>query len=192
MGATTTKLLREIHPLAIHRRNNLVLTLILPGKLAEARQILAANWRLNAPPHANTTPRLAFLRHLIALLIVGIGKRFKDKGDALRADRLLTGQRPRNKPAQGNALGNRITTGKALKGRDNGVVAGCPALSGLTLSTGQTQGVALGWLVAAPLVLAEFLTALVTALNDRAKLPDLDRFPEWRNQPPVPLDAPCA
>ena len=55
-----------------------------------------------------------------------------------------------------------------------------------------TQGVALGWLVAAPLVLTEFLTALVVALNDRAKLPDLDRFPEWRNQPPVPLDAPWA
>ena len=39
------------------------------------------------------------------------------------------------------------------------------------LSTEQTQGVALGWLVAAPLVLAEFLTALVTALNDRAERP---------------------
>ena len=46
----------------------LVLTLIMLGKLEEARQILAANWQLNAPPHANTTPRLAFLRHLIALL----------------------------------------------------------------------------------------------------------------------------
>ena len=42
--------------------------LILPGKLEEARQILGANWRLNALPHANTTPRLAFLRHLISLL----------------------------------------------------------------------------------------------------------------------------
>jgi hypothetical protein len=57
--------------MAIHRRNNLVLTLItliMLGKLGEARQILAAYWRLNAPPHANTTPRIAFLRHLIALL----------------------------------------------------------------------------------------------------------------------------
>jgi hypothetical protein len=35
---------------------------------------------------------------------------------------------------------------------------------------------------------AAFLTALVAALNDRAKLPDLDRFPEWRDQPPTPLD----
>ncbi len=38
------------------------------GEIEEARQILAASWRLNAPPHANTTPRIAFLRHLIALL----------------------------------------------------------------------------------------------------------------------------
>lgn len=38
------------------------------GKPEEARQILAADWRLNAPPHANTTPRIAFLRHLIARL----------------------------------------------------------------------------------------------------------------------------
>ena len=52
------------------------------------------------------------------------------------------------------------------------------------------EGVVPGWLVAAPLVLAEFLTALVAALNDRAKLPDLDRFPEWRDQPSIPLDAP--
>ena len=68
MAATTAKLLGDIHPLAIHRRNNLGLTLILLGKLEEARQILAANWRLNAPPHANTTPRIAFLRHVIARL----------------------------------------------------------------------------------------------------------------------------
>ena len=102
VAATTAKLLGDIHPLAIHRR--------LPGKLEEARQILAANWRLNAPPHANTTPRLAFLRYLLALL-------------------------------------------------------GSPPT-------------------------AEFRTALVAALNDRAKLPDLDRFPEWRDQPSIPLDAP--
>ncbi|HQX51549.1 MAG TPA: hypothetical protein PLR25_16650 [Planctomycetaceae bacterium] len=61
MAATTAKLLGDIHPLAIHRCNNLVLTLILLGKLDEARQILAANWRLNAPPHANTA--LASLTH---------------------------------------------------------------------------------------------------------------------------------
>jgi hypothetical protein len=36
---------------------------------------------------------------------------------------------------------------------------------------------------------AEFLTALVAALNDRTQLSALDPFPEWRDQPPVPLDA---
>lgn len=36
---------------------------------------------------------------------------------------------------------------------------------------------------------AEFLTALVTALNERTKVSDLDRFSEWRDQPHVPLDA---
>ena len=41
MAATTAKLLGDIHPLAIHRRHHLVLTLILPGKLEEARRILA-------------------------------------------------------------------------------------------------------------------------------------------------------
>lgn len=50
------------------KSNKRMLTLIMLGKLEEARQILAANWRLNAPPHANITPRIAFLRHLIALL----------------------------------------------------------------------------------------------------------------------------
>ena len=106
--------------------------------------------------------------------------------DAEWPGRLHEGQRPRHKPAQGNALGNRMKTGKALKGRDNL----CRPFRAHFLGGIATQGVALGWLVAAPLVLAEFLTALVAALNDRAKLPDLDRFPEWRDQPPVPLDAP--
>lgn len=36
---------------------------------------------------------------------------------------------------------------------------------------------------------AEFLTALIAALNDRTKSSALDSFPEWRNQPPVQLDA---
>ena len=46
-----------------------MLTLILLGKREEARQILAANWRLDGPPHASTTPRLAFLGHLIPFYI---------------------------------------------------------------------------------------------------------------------------
>ena len=36
----------------------------------------------------------------------------------------------------------------------------------------------------------EFLRALAAALNDRANLPTLDQFPEWRDQPLVPLDTP--
>jgi hypothetical protein len=35
---------------------------------------------------------------------------------------------------------------------------------------------------------AEFLTALVAALNDRAKLTELDRFHAWREASPQPLD----
>jgi tetratricopeptide (TPR) repeat protein len=35
---------------------------------------------------------------------------------------------------------------------------------------------------------AKLLTAFVAALNDRAKLPELDKFPEWRNATPQPLD----
>ncbi len=37
---------------------------------------------------------------------------------------------------------------------------------------------------------AAFLTALVAALNDRAKLSTLESFPEWRDQPPLPLELP--
>jgi len=64
----TARILGKTDPLSIHRRNSLVLTLIMLGKLEEPGQILAANWRLDAPPHTNITPRIAFLRHVIALL----------------------------------------------------------------------------------------------------------------------------
>lgn len=153
MAATTAKLLGDIHPLAIHRRNNLVLTLILLGKLEEARQILAANWRLNAPPHANTTPRLAFLRHLIALL--------ESQADTPFLGQLKT-----------------LLTGPQL-----------PVASDVAVPWDIAYFIGhLNAQLGAPN--AEVLTALIAALNDRAKLPDLDRFPEWRGQPPVPLDAP--
>ena len=66
-----------------------MLTLILLGKLEEARQILAANWRLNASPHANATPRRFFLRHLIALLESGtIGIRSRGVADLVDASSL--------------------------------------------------------------------------------------------------------
>lgn len=130
-----------------------MLTLILLGKLEEARQILAANWRLNAPPHANTKPRIAFLRHLIALL--------ESQPDTPFLGQLKT------------------------------------FLAGLELPV--ATGVAVPWDIAYFIEFlkpklgghhAEFLTVLVAALNDRANLPDLERSDEWKNQPPVPLDAP--
>jgi hypothetical protein len=31
---------------------------------------------------------------------------------------------------------------------------------------------------------AELLVAIAAAMNDRSKLPDLDRFSEWRDEPP--------
>ena len=157
VAATTAKLLGDIHPLAIHRRNNLVLTLILPGKLEEARQILAANWRLNAPPHANTTPRLAFLRHLIALL--------ESQPDTPFLGQLKT-----------------LLTGPELPVASDVAVPWDIAyfIGHLNAQLGAHKDE----------LKAEFLTALAAALNDRAKLPDLDRFPEWRDQPSVPLDTP--
>jgi len=62
--------------------------------VAGVRQILAANWRLNAPPHANTTPRIAFLRHVIALLESPGPSRTGDslRGASLGADTLFLGQ----------------------------------------------------------------------------------------------------
>jgi hypothetical protein len=125
----------------------------LRSKLEEARQIFTANWRLNAPPHANTTPRISFLRHLIALL-------------ESRPDTLFLGQF------------KTLLTGAELP------VAG---------------NVAVPWDIACFIEFlkpklgghrAEFLTALVAALNDGTKISALDSFPEWRNQPSLPLDAP--
>ena len=130
----------------------MALAIILLGKLEEARQILAANWRLNAPPHANTTPRIAFLRHLIALL--------ESQPDTPFLGQLKT-----------------LLTGPEL-----------PVTSDITVP----------WDIAYFIAFlkpklgehhAEFLTALVAAMNDRTKLSALDSLPEWRNQPPVPLDA---
>ena len=123
------------------------------GKLEEARQILAANWRLNAPPHANTTPRIAFLRHLIALL--------ESQPDTPFLGQLKT-----------------LLTGPELP------VAG---------------GVAVPWDIAYFIEFlkpklgghnAEFLSALIAAMNDRTTSSALNSFPEWREQPPVLLDAP--
>ena len=153
VAATTAKLLGDIHPLAIHRRNNLALTLIMLGKLEEARQILAANWRLNAPPHANTTPRLAFLRHLIALL--------ESQPDTPFLGQLKT-----------------LLTGPEL-----------PVASDVAVPWDIAYFIAhLNAQLGAPN--AEFLTALVAAMNDSTEISELEKFPEWRNQPSIPLNVP--
>ena len=148
----SAKILGDINPLTIHRHNNLVLTLILLGKLEEARQILAANWRLNAPPHANTTPRIAFLRHLIALL--------ESQPDTPFLGQLKT-----------------LLTGPELPVASDVAVPWDIAyfIEFLKPKLGEHH--------------AEFLTALVAALDNRTKLSALDSFPEWRNQPPTSLDA---
>ena len=65
------------------------------------------------------------------------------------ASRLPPGQRPSHKPAQGNALGKRVTPDTALKGRGNFV----PPFQGSFLLGTVSQGVALGWLVDALSVL---------------------------------------
>ena len=144
---------RHFHASTIHRRNNLVLTLIMLGKLEEARQILAANWRLNAPPHANTTPRIAFLRHLIALL--------ESQPDTPFLGQLKT-----------------LFTGPELPVASDVAVPWDIAyfIEFLKPKLGEPP--------------AEFLIALVAAMNDLTKLPDLEQFPEWKDQPPVTIDAP--
>ena len=122
------------------------------GEFAEARQILAANWRLNAPPHANTTPRIAFLRHLIALL--------ESQPDTPFPGQLKT-----------------LLTGPELPVASDVAVPWDIAyfIEFLKPKLGEHN--------------AEFLTALVAALNDSAKLTDLVQFAEWKNQAPCPLDA---
>ncbi len=137
----------------IHRRNDLVLTLIMLGKLEEARQILAANWRLNAPPYANITPRIAFLRHLIALL--------ESQLDAPFLGQLKT-----------------LLTGPELPVATDVAVPWDIAyfIKFLKPKLGEHP--------------AEFLTALLTALNDHAELSELERLGEWKNQPPIPLNVP--
>ena len=151
VAATTAKVLGDTNPLTIHRYNNLLLTLIMLDKLEEARQILAANWRLNAPPHANTTPRIAFLCHLIALL-------------ELQSNTPFLGQF------------RTLLTGPELPVSSDVAVPWDIAyfIEFLKPKLGEHN--------------AKLLTALVAALNDRAQLPALDQFPEWRNQPAIPLD----
>ena len=106
MAATAAKLLGNIHPLALHRRNHLVFTLILFGHL----KTLLTGPELPVASDVAVPWDIAYLiGHLNAQL-----------------------------------------------GTSN----------------------------------SELLTALVAALNDRANISELEKFPEWRNQPPIPLTAP--
>ena len=161
VSATSARSLGDSHPLTIHRRNNLVLTLIMLGKLEEARRILEANWHLNAPPvrlaqdrpHANITPRIAFLRHVIALL--------ESQPDTPFLGQLKT-----------------LLTGPEL-----------PVLSDIAVPWDVAYFIEfLNSKI--EIQESKFLTALVAALNDRNQLSALDLFSEWRGQPPVPLDSP--
>ncbi len=68
VAEATEKLLGGTHPLTLHRRNNLVLDVILLGRLAEARELLRESWQTRAEAFANTTPRVAFLGYIVALL----------------------------------------------------------------------------------------------------------------------------
>ena len=60
----------------------------------------------------------------------------------------IEGQRPANKPAQGNALGCQFRNGGALKGRHKNRSARLSRpFKATVISHGETQGVALDWLV---------------------------------------------
>jgi hypothetical protein len=153
VAATTAKLLGDSNPLTIHRRNDLVLTLIMLGNLKEAHQILAANWRLNAPPHTNITPRIGLLRYIIALL--------DSHPDTPFLGQLKT-----------------LLTGPEL-----------PVSSDVAVPWDISYFIEF-WNPKLGEHNTEFMTALVAAMNDRAKLPDLERFPEWRDQLPVGIEIP--
>ena len=68
---------------------------------------------------------------------------------ALWSCRAMPGQRPSHKPAQGNALGNPPRKPPSPERAEQGV----PPFQGLGYFSSSTQGVALGWLVCAPLAL---------------------------------------
>jgi len=123
------------------------------GKLAEARGLLLDDWQTKAEFFASTTPRVAFLRHLIALL--------------------------------------KSQTNTPFLGQLKTLLAGPELPVAADVAVPWDMGYFIEYLSPKlPPGSAEFLAALVAAQNDRAKLPDLDRFPEWRDQPPLPLDAP--
>jgi len=71
----SVRVLGETNPLALHRRNNLALTLLMLRRTAEARSLLAANWAAPCPHSTPVTPAITFLATIAELL---------DGGDATK------------------------------------------------------------------------------------------------------------
>jgi len=149
----SVKTLGNAHPFTVHRRNNHILTLIMLGELAKAQQLLGVNSQSKAPQYANTTPRVVFLRAIVALL--------EGHPTALFLGQLKT-----------------LIASEPL-----------PVMSDVQVPWDITYFVEY-LRPKLPADAINFLTALVTALNDRTKLSELDRFPEWRDVKPLPLDMP--
>jgi hypothetical protein len=141
------------HPIIAHRLNNLCTVLILQDKLAEAKSLLARAWQLKSGRHDLTSPRLLFVRLVMALLESQPVEVFVGQLKNLLALESLPDH------ADVAKVWNITSFIESLRPK-------IPPDAG------------------------DFLTALASAMNDRTKLADLDRFPEWRDQPPTPLDAP--
>ena len=194
-ATTSVKVLGEIHPLALHRRNNLVLTVILLDKLDEAREILSQNAQTKTPPFENLTPRIPFLQCVVELLAE------KDSGDG--------SQNPEAQPADSGSISNsaiRIPQSAIFMGRLKFHFAREPLLV-----TGDIQ---VPWDIAYFIDTlqpklgtqnTELLRALVDVLNARTApapsaasgsppsdssslLTALDAFPAWREAEPRPFE----
>ncbi len=64
----SARVMGDAHPLALHRRSNLALTLLMLRSTAEARSLLAANWAAPCPHSTPVTQATAFLAAIAALL----------------------------------------------------------------------------------------------------------------------------
>ncbi len=67
-AVTTAQVMGEAHPLTLHRRNNLAITLMMLRRTAEVQPLLAANWESPCPHSTPVTSATAFLAALAALL----------------------------------------------------------------------------------------------------------------------------
>jgi hypothetical protein len=163
-------------PLTVHRRNNLVLTLLMTSNYEDAKYYLQLNQNASAKSYANTTPRVYFLMIVVPLLEARSPARsFLGNLKHLIKSALM--------PA--SSLEQTSSTVSELKG----LLAGDP------LETHPEIGVPWDILYFIEFLRpklgeynAAFLTALVAAMNDRAKLPELDQFPEWREAKLEPLE----